>query len=139
MDFGGVRITGVRADGNMMVVTLDTTEAVRGSADADFLLGFCRRPEIRDNFFGQGLVLRVDLIGAWAHWVTPTFEPRRFDTRFFIAAVPEGQQVGELPGEADRAAWWPIREIWPAVESGTYMMLPPTAVTCPNAGDGLVG
>ncbi len=78
----------------------------------------------------EGLILRADLIGAWAHWVTPTFEPRRFDTRFFIAAVPEGQEVGGLPGEADRAAWWPLRDIWPAVESGEYMMLPPTAVTC---------
>lgn len=86
--------------------------------------------DFADFLDAQGLVLRVDLIGAWAHWVTPTFEPRRFDTRFFIAAVPEGQQVGELPGEADRAAWWPIREIWPAVESGEYMMLPPTSVTC---------
>ena len=78
----------------------------------------------------QGLVLRVDLVGARAHWVTPSFEPRRFDTRRFIAAVPEGQQVGVLSGEADRAQWWPIREIWPAVESGEYMMLPPTAITC---------
>ena len=86
--------------------------------------------DFADFLDAQGLVLRVDLIGAWAHWVTPTFEPRRFDTRFFVAAVPEGQQVGELPGEADRAAWWPIREIWPATESGSYMMLPPTVVTC---------
>jgi 8-oxo-dGTP pyrophosphatase MutT (NUDIX family) len=86
--------------------------------------------DFADFLDAQGLVLRVDLIGAWAHWVTPTFEPRRFDTRFFVAAVPEGQQVGELSGEADRAQWWPIREIWPAVESGAYMMLPPTAVTC---------
>ena len=86
--------------------------------------------DFADFLDAQGLVLRVDLIGAWAHWVTPSFEPRRFDTRFFIAAVPEGQQVGELSGEADRAQWWPIREIWPAVESGEYMMLPPTAVTC---------
>jgi 8-oxo-dGTP pyrophosphatase MutT (NUDIX family) len=86
--------------------------------------------DFADFLDAQGLVLRVDLIGAWAHWVTPTFEPRRFDTRFFVAAVPEGQQVGELPGEADRASWWPIREIWPAIESGTSMMLPPTSVTC---------
>ena len=38
--------------------------------------------------------------------------------------------MGELPGEADRAAWWPIRDLWAAAESGEYMMLPPTAVTC---------
>src|SRR3954452_14793348 len=50
-----------------------------------------------------GLVLRTDLLGAWAHWITPTFEPRRYDTRFFVAVLPEGQAVGELAREADRA------------------------------------
>ena len=45
----------------------------------------------------RGLVLRADLLGAWSHWITPAFEPRRYDTRFFVAALPEGQVVGELP------------------------------------------
>lgn len=88
------------------------------------------------DFLGaQGLIMRADLIGAWAHWVTPAFEPKRFDTRFFVAAVPEGQQVGDLPGEADRADWFPIRSIWPELESGAYMMLPPTSVTCGELQD----
>lgn len=78
----------------------------------------------------HGLTLRADLLGAWSHWVTPTFEPKRFDTRFFLAAVPDGQRVGELPGEADRAAWWPISDLWPQLDAGSVMMLPPTAVTC---------
>ncbi|MFL6088938.1 MAG: NUDIX hydrolase [Aeromicrobium sp.] len=78
----------------------------------------------------HGLSIRADLLGAWAHWVTPAFEPKRFDTRFFVAAVPAGQETGDLPGEADRAAWWPIVDIWPELESGSSMMLPPTSVTC---------
>jgi 8-oxo-dGTP pyrophosphatase MutT (NUDIX family) len=83
----------------------------------------------------QGLVIRADLLGAWAHWVTPAFEPRRYDTRFFVATVPADQRVGELPGEADRAEWWPITEVWPALESGSVIMLPPTSVTCRELGD----
>jgi len=78
----------------------------------------------------RGLVIRADLLGAWAHWVTPGFEPKRYDTRFFVATVPPDQRVGELPGEADRAAWWPIRDLWPELDSGSVIMLPPTAVTC---------
>jgi 8-oxo-dGTP pyrophosphatase MutT (NUDIX family) len=89
----------------------------------------------RELDFGEflaahGLFVRADLLGAWAHWVTPTFEPKRFDTRFFVAPVPVGQVTGDLPGEADRAAWWPIADIWKELESGSSMMLPPTSVTC---------
>src|SRR5262245_46921825 len=32
-----------------------------------------------------------DLI-LWAHWITPTSEPRRFSARFYIAALPDGQE-----------------------------------------------
>lgn len=78
----------------------------------------------------QGLVLRTDLLGAWSHWITPEFEPRRFDTRFFVAVLPEGQSVGELPREADRAAWAPLSRVLAAVAGGDAAMLPPTHVTC---------
>lgn len=78
----------------------------------------------------QGLVLRTDLLGAWAHWITPTFEPRRFDTRFFVARLPEGQRVGHLAREADRALWAPLSKVLTAVDAGDSSMLPPTHVTC---------
>ena len=39
----------------------------------------------------RGLVLRTDLLRLWGSWVTPVFEPRRYDTRFFVARLPEGQ------------------------------------------------
>lgn len=74
------------------------------------------------------LVMRADLVGPWAHWITPEFERRRFDTRFLVAALPEGQVVGSLPGEADRAAWVPVSRALEAVRAGEAAMLPPTAV-----------
>ena len=77
-----------------------------------------------------GLVLRSDLVGGWSHWITPPFEPRRYDTRFFVAALPTGQVVGELPGEADRAEWMPLARVLEAVEAGKAQMLPPTVHTC---------
>jgi len=79
---------------------------------------------------GHGLVLRSDLIGAWAHWITPTFEPRRYDTRFFVAAMPAGQRVGEMSREADHAAWAPLRDVLARVEAGEAAMMPPTVVAC---------
>jgi hypothetical protein len=47
-----------------------------------------------------------------------------------VAALPEGQVVGELPGEADRALWAPMARVLESVDAGEAMMLPPTAITC---------
>ena len=38
----------------------------------------------------RGLVLRSDLLGPWARWITPEFEDRRYDTWFFVAAAAAG-------------------------------------------------
>ena len=78
----------------------------------------------------HGLVLRTDLMAAWTHWSTPEFEPRRYDTRFFVAALPAGQRTRDIYGEADRVAWMSPREAVTAVDSGAIAMLPPTYVTC---------
>ncbi|MFT4187036.1 MAG: NUDIX hydrolase [Aeromicrobium sp.] len=78
----------------------------------------------------QGWALRADLLGAWAHWITPAFEPKRYDTRFFVAAVPEGQAVGPLPSEADRSQWTRPAAALDAVRAGEMVMLPPTIAVC---------
>src|SRR5438105_4138821 len=38
-------------------------------------------------------------------WVTPAFVPRRFDTHFFLAPLPEGQQARVMTTEHDRGEW----------------------------------
>ena len=38
-----------------------------------------------------GLRLAVDRLAYIAHWLTPLGRPKRYDTRFFIAAMPAGQ------------------------------------------------
>jgi 8-oxo-dGTP pyrophosphatase MutT (NUDIX family) len=40
----------------------------------------------------QHLVLACDRLDYYAHWITPKFESRRFDTRFFLAQVPAAQK-----------------------------------------------
>jgi len=66
------------------------------------------------------LRLRDDLLFPWARWITPEFEPRRFDTWFFVALLPEAQTARNVSGEADQTAW-----ISPAA-AGDLAMLPPT-------------
>ncbi len=77
----------------------------------------------------RGLVLRTDLLAAWAHWITPEFEPRRYDTRFFVAAMPTGQHTRDVSGEADEVIWLTASAALAGVDSGVMGMLPPTYVT----------
>lgn len=74
------------------------------------------------------LVLRADLLVPWAHWLTPLAEPRRFDTRFFLAALPAGQQAREVLGEADRAEWVPAGAALARADAGEVAVMPPTRV-----------
>jgi 8-oxo-dGTP pyrophosphatase MutT (NUDIX family) len=76
----------------------------------------------------RGLVLRSDLLGAWARWVTPEFETRRFDTYFFVAALPEGQLPRDVSGEADLTMWVRPADAVARYEAGQIAMLPPTVV-----------
>jgi 8-oxo-dGTP pyrophosphatase MutT (NUDIX family) len=82
----------------------------------------------------RGLVLRSDLLGPWAHWVTPEFEERRYDTRFFVAALPPGQRTRDVSGEADRTVWMSPADAVARVSSGEMTMLPPTFVTLRGIG-----
>ena len=73
-----------------------------------------------------GLVLRADLLGVKAHWLTPSFEPRRFDTWFFAALIPEHQLPDGNTSEADHSAWVEPMVILDEHEAGTAILLPPT-------------
>jgi hypothetical protein len=74
----------------------------------------------------RGLVVRADLLQPWTHWLTPEVESRRFDTRFFVAALPEGQRTRDVGGEADRVAWMRPQAALEGNERGEMMLMPPT-------------
>ncbi|CCG01476.1 NUDIX hydrolase [Blastococcus saxobsidens] len=77
----------------------------------------------------RGLVLRSDLLRPFAHWITPPVEPRRYDTKFFAAALPVGQEARDVSGEADEAAWLSPAAALAELETGTRPMMPPTTHT----------
>jgi 8-oxo-dGTP pyrophosphatase MutT (NUDIX family) len=77
----------------------------------------------------RGLVLRADLLVPWARWITPEGEPRRFDARFFAAALPAGQVATGHAAESDRIAWLRPADAIESARSGQISMLPPTATT----------
>jgi 8-oxo-dGTP pyrophosphatase MutT (NUDIX family) len=78
----------------------------------------------------RGLVLRSDLLGAWAAWCTPEFEPRRFRTWFFVAALPSGQRTRDVSRESSSVLWSSALGACDAVDAEEIGMMPPTYVTC---------
>lgn len=84
----------------------------------------------------RGLVLRSDLLGAWAQWVTPEVEPRRFDTKFFVAVLPAGQRARDVGGEADQVAWLRPADALESARRREIYLMPPTATTLAEV-DGL--
>jgi 8-oxo-dGTP pyrophosphatase MutT (NUDIX family) len=119
----GVLLAGP-SDGSVVADTTgDDWEADRVALEAR-TLGFA------DFLHRRGLVLRADLLGAWAHWITPEFEPRRYDTAFFVAALPAGQVTRDVTSESDQVAWLHPAGAVQAVEAGDMLMLPPTYLCC---------
>lgn len=75
----------------------------------------------------ENLVLRADLLRPWANWVTPEEErTRRYDTYFFVGALPEGQRADGQNTESEHAAWSsPEAALADFAEARTFL-LPPT-------------
>jgi 8-oxo-dGTP pyrophosphatase MutT (NUDIX family) len=77
----------------------------------------------------RDLVLRSDLLGTWARWITPEFEERRYDTWFFLAALPAGQLTRDVSGEADHTVWTTPHDAVAGMRRGELTMMPPTLAT----------
>lgn len=119
----GILLAGPDANSVVSDTSGAEMQAARGALDEGEMA-------FADFLNDHGLVLRADLLGAWAHWITPEFEPRRYDTRFFVAALPAGQSVGAISREADRAIWAPLSRVLASVEAGEAAMMPPTIAAC---------
>ena len=112
----GVLLAGSSPTDVLADVSTDEWEAERRALEA-------REQSLSELLRRRSLVLRADLLRPLAHWITPEVEPRRFDTRFFVAEVPAGQVAREVGGEAAARLW--VRPA-DALAQG-LAMLPPTA------------
>jgi 8-oxo-dGTP pyrophosphatase MutT (NUDIX family) len=112
----GVLLAGPTGSTIVGDVSGDDWEAERAALVAR-QLGFAEFLRSRD------LALRADLLAPWARWITPEFEPRRYDTYFFLARLPAGQLTRNVGGEADEVRW--VRPI----DRRGLPMLPPTRAT----------
>ncbi|MEU0716872.1 NUDIX hydrolase [Streptomyces lavendulocolor] len=118
----GVLLAGPTADSVVADTTGDDWEADRAALVA-------RELAFADFLDRRGLVLRSDLLGPWARWITPEFEPRRYDTWFFVAVLPAGQRASNASTEADRTVWIRPAEAAAGYDRGELLMMPPTIAT----------
>lgn len=87
----------------------------------------------------SGLRPDAERLRYWAWWITPEPEPRRFDTRFFVAAVEGGDEASHDQRETVASRWWSVREALLAFERGELVLAPPTwCVLMELAGYGTV-
>lgn len=81
---------------------------------------------VRETLEETGVRLQEEGLLPWAHWVTPEAEPRRFDTEFFVAALPSGETARDISGETDHADWAAPEDALSALRRGDLAMMPPT-------------
>lgn len=72
-----------------------------------------------------GVRLPVSALRGRGHWVTPAFEPRRYDTWILAAGMPEGQEARETSGESDGGGWARPAVLLERAAAGELRMMPP--------------
>lgn len=77
----------------------------------------------------EQLWLDIGRLVYWAHWITPSREPRRFDTRFFAIEVDRDQVVTADETETTECRWMDASQAIEAAGQGTLLMAPPTLCT----------
>ena len=75
---------------------------------------------------GERLRLATDRLTYFAHWITPEENPLRFDTRFFAAPMPEGQQPLADDHEIVGVRWLSPRDAFEAQRRGEISLRRPT-------------
>ena len=85
-----------------------------------------RMAAVRELQEEANVYLTVHDLSPFAHWVTPEIETRRFDTRFFLARMPEGQEARHDEGEMSALEWLSPREAIARFQRRELMLPPPT-------------
>jgi 8-oxo-dGTP pyrophosphatase MutT (NUDIX family) len=82
----------------------------------------------------EDLVLACDLLVPFAHWITPEFMPKRFDTHFFLVAAPPDQAAVHDGGESVDSTWITPKAAEEAAESGRHTIIFPTLMNLKKLG-----
>ncbi|MBJ7375300.1 NUDIX hydrolase [Sphingobium sp.] len=84
------------------------------------------RDDFRAVVAESGGTLWLDDLVKFGHWITPVNGPKRFDTHFFLAAAPDGQEAKCDGGEAVALEWASPDAILARASAGERSILFPT-------------
>jgi 8-oxo-dGTP pyrophosphatase MutT (NUDIX family) len=76
-----------------------------------------------------GIRYAADLLRFWQRWITPVFAPKRYDTRFFVAVMPEGQTPLHDDVETTASTWVRPADAIARGRSGQLVIIFPTRKT----------
>lgn len=94
---------------------------------------------VRELAEETGLAVAPSDLLPWAHWITPTFQDTRFDTWFFLLALPAGATLSDVSGETEGVAWVRPADELARADAGESVVMPPTrSVLTELAGFGSV-
>lgn len=68
----------------------------------------------------------ADLLRFWARWQTPAFAPKRYDTRFFVGCLPDGQEPLHDDIESSSGRWIAPAEALRLAAAGAFTVIFPT-------------
>jgi len=88
-----------------------------------------RTAAVRELQEEANVSISVDDLVPFAHWVTPEIEARRYDTRFFVARMPDGQTAKHDESETVALDWLSPAEAIARFERRELLLPPPTFTT----------
>jgi 8-oxo-dGTP pyrophosphatase MutT (NUDIX family) len=92
-------------DSTGRIVDLNGDAAGRYRAHREILDGRGNHAEFGRILRSEGLRLATDRMLYFGHWITPVSVPRRYDTRFFLAVAPDGQEARHDDNETIAHRW----------------------------------
>jgi 8-oxo-dGTP pyrophosphatase MutT (NUDIX family) len=94
-----------------------------GTRRLDVEVGRCHLADLAAD---EGLGVDLGALHYFGHWITPLGNHRRYDTRFFVAAAPAGQEPCHDDREAVAWEWVRPADMLDRQRAGLVWMLPPT-------------
>lgn len=114
-------LLGERSDGR----SLQLTERERETLRKQLLLGELTFGQMLER---EQLLFRLDCLQYFGELITPEEFPIRYDTKFFLAKLPEGQEPKPSEREIDEAFWVSAEEGLRLNETKEILLAPPTLV-----------
>jgi 8-oxo-dGTP pyrophosphatase MutT (NUDIX family) len=106
-------------DGTPLVITTEDTprfEAYRKAFNE-------RKGSLVEMAHAERLMLATDLLGYFAHWITPEGMPKRFDTHFFVTTAPLEQEAAHDRLETSEGIWISPAEALARSERGEFPLV----------------